>query len=830
MRWFALIAAAALGQSAPAQPPVTFRAGVEIVRLDVRVTDTDGRPVKDLRPDEIEIIEDGEPRPIVHFQHIEEPSESFAEIASRTVAAEVSTNKGAARGHLYVIVFDQLHLTPGNEQRARLAAQRFVTTGLRPGDRVALYALPGPGPQIGFTTDARRIASALADVRGTAEATEFGAISSMSRYEAFEILRGNETILQRVTDRVQAQRGSDAQRRNDPSSFTTGTLPMTVLVKEDARKIADTADGETRAVLAQLADVLRPFRAIEGRKSILLVSEGFQSDRLSREVEDVAAAAAESYSVVYALDVNRRQIDITNAEPVGADQAAGIHDNLSPLGSLAAETGGALIIDAGQRAEQAFASLAERTEDYYLVGFAPPERALNQRGVYRRVTVRVRRSGARVSTRTGFALTDAAARMDRQQSIQRALAAPFPQQGLPLRYTTYVLRGSAPGIQRVIVSLETELPVASAQERQPADVVFVVRSATDGHVATSGRDAIALPTRTDANATTGTAAFRVQFELQAGDYLMRALVREPGGLVGAADRRFTVRALDGPSIESGDLVLASDPRQLPVRPVAYTGDGLTGALELYARTVEQLREARVTIELAPLGEPSAVVSGVAELLDVRTTDRGVTREARIELPLESIAPGTYLARARVTIGPDTVSQTLREVDVRLGRRASLSADGTGITSAAEGADAEFDPHEIATSAVARDLLARLAHTASGPLADARTGIDRLGAADYPSAIAAFTAVLAADSRNAPAAFFLGWAYHGAGQDRQAISAWRRAAYVDPTFVPAHLALAEMYVRIAQPALAAQALRAGLAALPGSPELAERLARLERTKF
>src|SRR5262249_11056407 len=269
------------------------------------------------------------------------------------------------------------------------------------------------------------------------------------RHEAFEIVRGNEMILQRVTDRVQALNLTDAQRRNDPSAFATGTVPLTELVREDARKIANTADGEARAVLARLADLLRPLRAIEGRKSILFVSEGFDGDRLTRELEDVAAAAAESYSVVYALDINRRELDIASNQPVGADQAAAIHDKLSPLGSLAAETGGALMIDAASRADQVFGALADQSQDYYLGGFTPRDNAGGDRGRYRRVTVRVRRNGARVSTRTGFTLTDAAARLDRRQALDRAMAAPFPQQGLPLQYTTYVLRGTAPRVQTV---------------------------------------------------------------------------------------------------------------------------------------------------------------------------------------------------------------------------------------------------------------------------------------------------------------------------------------------------------------------------------------------
>jgi hypothetical protein len=41
-------------------------------------------------------------------------------------------------------------------------------------------------------------------------------------------------------------------------------------------------------------------------------------------------------------------------------------------------------------------------------------------------------------------------------------------------------------------------------------------------------------------------------------------------------------------------------------------------------------------------------------------------------------------------------------------------------------------------------------------------------------------------------------------------------------VPAHLAVADGYLRISDPALAAQALRAGLAALPDSVELQAKL--------
>jgi len=827
-----------------AQEPPTFKAGVELVRLDVRVVGADHRPVRDLGQDEVEILENGEPRPVVFFQHIEEPTESYADIASHTVAGEVSTNRGAARGHLYVVVFDQLHIAPGNEQRARQAAQRFVQTRLRPGDRVALYALPGPGPQIGFTADARRISGELLKVRGIAQAQAFSSLGTMTVDEAFRIVRGDELALQRVTDRFQAQSvPTDVNRRGDVASIASSATPLVALVKEDAKRIADIADGDTRRVLAMLSDVLRPFRGIEGRKSVLFVSEGFYGDRLAREIQDVAAAAAESYSVIHALDINRRGPDITTDEPTGGDQASGIHDKISPLGSLATETGGTLILDASQHADEAFTAVADQLQDYYLVGFIPREDALKDRAAYRPVTVRVRRGGAHVTTRTGFVLTEAAVRMDRHQSIDRAMTAPFSQQGLPLQYTTYVLRGTTSGMQRVIVSLAADLPIGSSDRTQSADVVFVVRSVRDGRVAASGRDVMALPVRHAPNATTGVGAYHVQFDVPAGEYLMRVVVREPGGLVGSADRRFTVRALDGPALTSGDLVLSSTRGDLPARPTAYIGDGLSGVLEIYARTVDQLRDARVTVDLVPIGASSTAVAGVADLQEIRPTASGAAREARVELPLRGVTPGTYLARARVTVGPDTVSEVAREIDIRPGERPA-SADEPA---------AAFDPREITNGALAREYAASLQTPPSTAAADALRGLDRLAASDYPAAIAAFQSALDAEVRLKPdatdtspsnarptggvrlqpdqtdamTAFFLGWAFHGAGDDRQAISAWRRAAYVNPSIVPVHLALADMYVRLSQPALAIQALRAGLVALPESPELRDRLSRLER---
>ncbi|HEY2904368.1 MAG TPA: VWA domain-containing protein [Vicinamibacterales bacterium] len=807
----------AAAQTVAPQTP-SFKAGVELVRLDVEVTDADGRPIRDLKQNEVEVTEAGRARPIVLFQHIEQPAETYQEIASRTIASEVSTNQGSARGRLYVLVFDQLHILPGHEQRARQAAQRFLQTHLRRGDRAAVYAFPGPGLQTGFTADGRHLATMLSAVRGGAEAQQDGVLGAMSLQEAFQIVRGDDQTLRGVTDRI---------RKTSSEVDTTGLLrgenseeQFKNAVKESAHAIATRADGESRRMLSMLVDVLRPMRTIEGRKTILFFSEGFNGDNLRREIDEVAAAAAQSYSSIDAIDLSRRTADMTLDEPSVTDAAIGIHDAMTPLGSLAAETNGRLILDAAGRLDEVFAAIADRSQDYYLVGFTPLETAGNGADNYHPVSVRVHRSGARVNTRTGFALDNGASRLTRRDAIDRALSAPFPQQGLPVRYTTYVLRGTTSGMQRVVMSLETDLPVTSAQQSHPADVVFVVKAVADGHIVASGTDSIRLPEAPDRGTTTGIGAYHVQFDAPPGDYIMRAVVREPGGLLGSADRRLTVRPLDGPSVSSGDLVLASGRGELPVRPSAYVGDGLSGVLELYGRTTDQVERARVTFDLIAAGDQDPLLSSSGELDGPRPLTNGVARTARLALPLQGIAPGAYVARATVRVGPDTVAEVVRELEIRSGRRPSDESDPAADV---------FDPREIVNGALAREYLQALTRAASPATAAARRGLERLGAGDFPGAIAALQAVIDADPKIGATAFFLGWAFHGAGDDRQAISAWRRAAFVDPTLVPAHLALADMYVRLSQPALAVQALRAGLTALPNSPELRDRLSKLEQSR-
>ena len=860
------IAASPVGwQDAPAQTPASqppvFRSGADLVRLDIRVTDADGRPVQDLRADEVEIVESGTLRPVLFFQHIQQPPGTYIDAARRTVAAEVSSNQGAPRGQVYVLVFDQWHIRPGNEQKARRAAEQFLRMRVKPGDRIALYAVPGPGPAIPFTNDVARVNREIKKVVGTWEDLGYG-IPSMRVFDGYQIMRGNQEVLGRYAEgwvTAGASAGDTQSRANRGDALRANEDPEMVrkLVRDSAATIVARADDWSRQFLLRLSDIVRELRAVEGRKAVLIFSEGFEIDNVRRDLESVAAAAAQSYSVVYAIDLNSRAVSMTEEAPRGGEQYSEIQSRLESLGSLAAETDGILFNDAAPQIDRVLNQIADSTQDYYLVGFAPGADTLANRDRYTRIKVTVKRPGARVSARTGYAMSASPGPADRRRTIEAALGAPFAQQGLNVEYTTYMMRGTSADTQRVILSASAELPVGSPTSG-PADIVFAVRSVRSGQIAASGSDTLALPSAARAGTATGTGYYRAQMDLPSGVYMMRVVVREPGGLLGSTDRRFQVRALNGPGVQAGDLILgSSDVRGLPVRPVVYAGEAIDGVFDTYARNAGALTSLSVLVELLPFGKPTALTSGRADLGDVKTTTAGASRSARVTIPIQDVLPGEYLVRATVRSGAEQVAELLREVTVLAGARpvppppaaeaAERAVPAVSLQDVAPGAVLGGDivrryVEDLAARAAGQPLepaaaqakLARWADVEAAvpaglrsPDAQALIGLSRFGRRDFAGAGTAWQAVADADATNARAAFLLGWAQAAAGNDRAAVSAWRAAIIADTGMVPAYLAAIDAYLRLGQPDLALQIARSGAQALPASAELRDRVARLER---
>jgi tetratricopeptide (TPR) repeat protein len=339
----------------------------------------------------------------------------------------------------------------------------------------------------------------------------------------------------------------------------------------------------------------------------------------------------------------------------------------------------------------------------------------------------------------------------------------------------------------------------------------------DGRVVASGTDTMALPATSREGASTGVGSYRVHFEVPPGAYMMRTVVREPGGLVGSADRKLEVRGFSGPDVTVSDVIVGSAGGALPVRARAYTQDGLSAMVETYARSADQLRDLTVTASLVSVESGTTAATLRADMADVISTGSALMRRTTLAAPLTGVPAGAYMARVKVTAGGETVADLTREVDVV-----------SGSTPAPPPPPApELHPREVLESDFVRQTRTALRTSTRPGSAEATKGFDLFERGDYSAAATMLASASAAQADNAPVAFVLGWAYEGAGDHRHAIGSWRAAATIDPRLLPAHLALAEAYIRMSEPALAAQAVRAGLAALPDSPELHAKLAQIQR---
>ena len=125
------------GQQEPAAPTPTFRTAVDLVELDVRVTDASGAFVSDLTEEDFEILEDGRPQAVAALSVVDIPFEPIESPPSGpAVEPDVQTN-AVEEARVYVVAFDESILA---EQilRARLFLRRFVERYFGPNDIAAV--------------------------------------------------------------------------------------------------------------------------------------------------------------------------------------------------------------------------------------------------------------------------------------------------------------------------------------------------------------------------------------------------------------------------------------------------------------------------------------------------------------------------------------------------------------------------------------------------------------------------------------------------------------------------------------------------------------------
>src|SRR5688572_23284146 len=111
----------------PARPAPLIQVGVDLVRFDATVTDKDGRPVTDLRPEDFRLKINGELVPVenaVFFGPAGARGGAAADAAVPAAAADVPRERAPERSIVFLI--DDLNLAPEGIAWTRDALQAFA--------------------------------------------------------------------------------------------------------------------------------------------------------------------------------------------------------------------------------------------------------------------------------------------------------------------------------------------------------------------------------------------------------------------------------------------------------------------------------------------------------------------------------------------------------------------------------------------------------------------------------------------------------------------------------------------------------------------------------
>lgn len=153
-------------QQRPQQEEDVVRITTNLVQVDAVVTDKSGRVITDLKPEEVQILEDGRQQRVTHFSYIVTGADSTGSakpiVADKNVPPVPTRLKPEDIRRTMAIVVDDLGLSFQSTYYVRRALKKFVDEQMQPGDLVAIIRTAGGmGALQQFTADKRQLYAAI---------------------------------------------------------------------------------------------------------------------------------------------------------------------------------------------------------------------------------------------------------------------------------------------------------------------------------------------------------------------------------------------------------------------------------------------------------------------------------------------------------------------------------------------------------------------------------------------------------------------------------------------------------------------------------------------
>ena len=504
-----------LGSYLPSQTDYTFHAETELVLVNVTVRDKSGKVVRDMKPEDFQIKEDGKSQQIVSFD-IEntdavptldvaqaKPLENSPAPAPTSEKPQLAAAVEFKDRRLIVLFFDLSGMEPDEIDHSVTAAVNYVDKQMAPADMVSIVSL-GSSLQVNqdFTTDHALLKKALQALNpGAGQGFEEGSTGTTegtpdtggsftaddTEYNIFNTDRRLEAL------RSVAERLSHVQQKKSLIYFSSG-IDRTGIENESELKAATNA-----AVRANLAFYTMDIRGLQA-----LVAGG--------EAQNASLRGTSPYSGQSTL--NALNSNFTTQET---------------LVTLAADTGGRAFLDSNDFSK-VFKGVQDDTSTYYVLGYHSTNPARD--GRYRHITVSLNRPGVKIEYRRGYyapADYQHSTKEDRERQLEEELNSDLPATDLPLYLAAGYFRI---GDNKFFVPISLAVPGSqipftstSNQDKATLDVIGMALDSNKRQVGDM-RDTVKLAVNTSAEVRRKNVQYNNGFILLAGKYHLKFVVRE----------------------------------------------------------------------------------------------------------------------------------------------------------------------------------------------------------------------------------------------------------------------------------------------------------------
>ena len=391
---FALLAA---GVTTAARQQATFKSSTELVEVDAIVLDKDGKFVAGLKPEDVTLYENGKPQKIQQFFMVTHD----LGLKPNSVVSEYAAEADYAAHRVFVLLFDEAHLANDSLMRVKTGAEQFVREVFSENDAGGIF-LNGGMYRGRLTVDKGELLAGIKAVQPAFENRQ--AILAPfrewpripSEIDASRIADG----AREVTDAL----GVKACQEDAAACASEGGLGnVENLIQQKARNYVRMARIMTDRTIQSLDRIAKGLAKIPGRKTVVLLSEGFFVQESRSALESLSAQLARSGVTIYSID-GRGLINSLGSNPdvVRAERSRPVNFDTGEDGPniLAQGTGGFSVrgIDDMSRA---FGLVVRDTSTYYIIGYQPDNPTMD--GKVRKIEIKTRTPGLKVRARKSYA-------------------------------------------------------------------------------------------------------------------------------------------------------------------------------------------------------------------------------------------------------------------------------------------------------------------------------------------------------------------------------------------------------------------------------------------